>query len=215
MTDSLSKHNCIIIGIAGGSGSGKTMVSKAIVKDFKRKGATIIEQDWYYYNLPKEKKSEWKNWNFDHPNAVEFSLLQKQLKQLQKGESINAPQYEYSTHSRMKETLLIEPQKVIIVEGILILNNPQILKLLDIKLYVDTDSDVRFIRRLKRDIFERGRTIENVIEQYYKTVRPMHLTFVEPSKRNADIIIPEGGKNKVAIDLLKSKIKMLLRDIHD
>ncbi|MEA3501092.1 MAG: uridine kinase [Candidatus Marinimicrobia bacterium] len=209
------KHNCIIIGIAGGSGSGKTSVSQAIIKDFKRKGAIIIEQDWYYYNLPDDKKSKWKNWNFDHPNAVEFSLLYKQLNKLQDGKPIKAPQYEYSTHSRKKETLLIKPQKVIIIEGILILNDPKILEMLDIKLYVDTDSDVRFIRRLKRDIFERGRTIENVIDQYYRTVRPMHLTFVEPSKRNADIIIPEGGKNKVAIDLLKSKIKMLLREIHD
>ncbi len=211
----LSNNNCVIIGIAGGSGSGKTLASRAIVKDFKKKGAIIIEQDWYYYNLPKDKKSEWKHWNFDHPNAVEFSLLYEDLEKLRKGKSINAPQYEYSTHSRMKETLYIEPQKVIIVEGILILNNPQILDLLDIKIYVDTDSDVRFIRRLKRDIFERGRTIENVIDQYYRTVRPMHLTFVEPSKRNADIIIPGGGKNIVAIDLLKSKIKMLLREIHD
>jgi len=211
----LSKHNCIIIGIAGGSGSGKTSASQAIVKDFKRKGAIIIEQDWYYYNLPKEYSTKWKKWNFDHPNAVEFSLLHKHLEKLQNGHSINAPQYEYATHSRKKETLLIQPQKVIIVEGILILNDPKILEMLDIKLYVDTDSDVRFIRRLKRDIFERGRTIENVIEQYYRTVRPMHLTFVEPSKRNADIIIPEGGKNKVAIDLLKSKIKILLREIHD
>jgi len=211
----LSKHNCIIIGIAGGSGSGKTSASRAIVKDFKRKGTIIIEQDWYYYNLPKEYSTKWKEWNFDHPNAVEFSLLHKHLEKLQNGHSINAPQYEYATHSRKKETLLIQPQKVIIVEGILILNDPKILEMLDIKLYVDTDSDVRFIRRLKRDIFERGRTIENVIEQYYRTVRPMHLTFVEPSKRNADIIIPEGGKNKVAIDLLKSKIKILLREIHD
>ena len=211
----MSKHNCIIIGIAGGSGSGKTSASRAIVKDFKRKGTIIIEQDWYYYNLPKEYSTKWKEWNFDHPNAVEFSLLHKHLEKLQNGHSINAPQYEYATHSRKKETLLIQPQKVIIVEGILILNDPKILEMLDIKLYVDTDSDVRFIRRLKRDIFERGRTIENVIEQYYRTVRPMHLTFVEPSKRNADIIIPEGGKNKVAIDLLKSKIKILLREIHD
>ena len=211
----MSNNNCIIIGIAGGSGSGKTSASQAIVKDFQQKGAVIIEQDWYYYNLPKEYSTKWKEWNFDHPNAVEFSLLHEHLKKLRDGHSINAPQYEYATHSRKKETLLIQPQKVIIVEGILILNDPKILEMLDIKLYVDTDSDVRFIRRLKRDIFKRGRTIENVIEQYYRTVRPMHLTFVEPSKRNADIIIPEGGKNKVAIDLLKSKIKMLLREIHD
>ncbi len=174
----------------------KRWYHKQLQRDFKKKGVRIIEQDWYYYNLPNDKKSEWKNWNFDHPNAVEFSLLYKQLNKLQNGKPIKAPQYEYATHSRKKETLLIKPQKVIIVEGILILNDPKLLEMLDIKLYIDTDSDVRFIRRLKRDIFERGRTIENVIDQYYRTVRPMHLTFVEPSKRNADIIIPEGGKIK-------------------
>jgi uridine kinase len=145
---------------------------------------------------------------------VEFSLLIRQLKSLRKGEPVEAPQYDYKTHSRRKETRRIYPQPVIILEGILILDNPELRSLLDIKIYVDTDADVRFIRRLQRDIHERGRSVENVITQYYKTVRPMHETFVEQSKKYADIIIPQGAENYVAIDVLKTKIKWLLRESH-
>ena len=201
----------LIIGIAGGSGSGKTSVAKALVKDMHLNGTVIIEQDWYYKDLAHLPQEERMKWNFDHPNSVEFDLLIKDLRAIVSGKTIEVPQYNYVTHSRTKETLTISPQKVIIVEGIMVLYEPSLRELLDIKLFVDTDPDIRFIRRLKRDIYKRGRAIDNVIDQYMQTVRPMHETFVEPSKRFADVIIPEGGKNKVAIDLLRTKITSLLK----
>jgi len=201
----------IIIGIAGGSGSGKTSVAKALVKDLHLNGAVIIEQDWYYKDLAHLPQEERVKWNFDHPDSVEFELLIRDLKAMSEGRTVKVPQYNYVTHSRAEETLTVTPQKVIIVEGIMVLYEPRLRKLLDIKIYVDTDTDIRFIRRLKRDIYERGRAIDNVINQYMRTVRPMHETFVEPSKRFADIIIPEGGKNTVAIDLLRTKIASLLK----
>lgn len=203
--------NSIIIGIAGGSGSGKTSAAKALVKDLHLNGAVIIEQDWYYKDLSHLPKEERMKWNFDHPNSVEFDLLISDLIKMRNGETVDVPQYNYVTHSRTKETLSITPQKVIIVEGIMVLYEPKLRDLLDIKIFVDTDADIRFIRRLKRDIYERGRALDNVIDQYMKTVRPMHQTFVEPSKRFADVIIPEGGKNKVAIDLFRTKISSLLK----
>ncbi len=201
----------IIIGIAGGSGSGKTSVAKALVKDLHLNGTVIIEQDWYYKDLAHLPQAERMKWNFDHPNSVEFDLLIRDLKAMVSGKTVEVPQYNYVTHSRAKETLTIKPQKVVIVEGIMVLYEPSLRELLDIKLFVDTDPDIRFIRRLKRDIYKRGRAIDNVIDQYMQTVRPMHETFVEPSKRFADVIIPEGGKNKVAIDLLRTKITSLLK----
>ncbi len=200
----------IIIGIAGGSGSGKTSVAKALVKDMHLNGTIIIEQDWYYCDLshlPLEKRMKW---NFDHPNSVEFDLLIADLKEMIAGKTVKVPQYNYVTHSRAEETMTITPQKVVIIEGIMVLYEPKLRELLDIKIFVDTDPDIRFIRRLKRDIYERGRAIDNVIDQYMQTVRPMHQTFVEPCKRLADIIIPEGGRNRVAIDLLRTKISSLL-----
>lgn len=200
----------IIIGIAGGSGSGKTSVAKALVKDMHLNGTVIIEQDWYYKDLAHLPQEERMKWNFDHPNSVEFDLLIRDLKKMLNGETVEVPQYNYVTHSRAKETLTIKPQKVILVEGIMVLYEPKLRNLLDIKIFVDTDTDIRFIRRLKRDIYKRGRAIDNVIDQYMQTVRPMHETFVEPSKRYADIIVPEGGHNKVAIDLLRTKIRSLL-----
>ena len=203
--------NNIIIGIAGGSGSGKTSVAKALVKDMHLNGTVIIEQDWYYKDLAHLPQEERMKWNFDHPDSVEFDLLIKDLNAMVRGETVDVPQYNYVTHSRAKETLTITPQKVIIVEGIMVLYEAKLRELLDIKLYVDTDPDIRFIRRLKRDIYKRGRAIDNVIDQYMQTVRPMHETFVEPSKRFADVIIPEGGRNKVAIDLLRTKISSLLK----
>ncbi|MEA3392026.1 MAG: uridine kinase [Candidatus Marinimicrobia bacterium] len=204
-------ENNIIIGIAGGSGSGKTSVAKALVKDMHLNGTVIIEQDWYYKDLAHLPQEERMKWNFDHPDSVEFDLLIKDLETMVRGETVDVPQYNYVTHSRAKETLTITPQKVIIVEGIMVLYGAKLRNLLDIKLYVDTDPDIRFIRRLKRDIYKRGRAIDNVIDQYMQTVRPMHETFVEPSKRFADVIIPEGGRNKVAIDLLRTKISSLLK----
>lgn len=204
----MGKH--IIIGIAGGSGSGKTSVAKALVKDMHLNGTVIIEQDWYYKDLSHLPQEERMKWNFDHPDSVEFDLLIRDLKKMQNSETVDVPQYNYVTHSRAKETLTIKPQKVILVEGIMVLYEPKLRELLDIKIFVDTDADIRFIRRLKRDIYKRGRAIDNVIDQYMKTVRPMHETFVEPSKRFADIIIPEGGHNKVAIDLVRTKITSLI-----
>jgi len=201
----------IIIGIAGGSGSGKTSVAKALVKDLHLNGTVIIEQDWYYKDLAHLPQEERMKWNFDHPDSVEFDLLIKDLNAMVRGETVDFPQYNYVTHSRTKETLTIAPQKVIIVEGIMVLYEAKLRELLDIKLFVDTDPDIRFIRRLKRDIYKRGRALDNVTDQYMQTVRPMHQTFVEPSKRFADVIIPEGGKNKVAIDLLRTKITSLLK----
>jgi uridine kinase len=200
----------IIIGIAGGSGSGKTSVAKALVKDMHLNGTVIIEQDWYYKDLSHLPQEERMKWNFDHPNSVEFDLLINDLKKMLNREIVDVPQYNYVTHSRAKETLTIKPQKVILVEGIMVLYEPKLRDLLDIKIFVDTDADIRFIRRLKRDIYKRGRALDNVIDQYMKTVRPMHETFVEPSKRFADIIIPEGGHNKVAIDLIRTKITSLI-----
>jgi uridine kinase len=200
----------IIIGIAGGSGSGKTSVAKALVKDLHLNGAVIIEQDWYYKDLSHLPKEERIKWNFDHPDSVEFDLLIRDLREMSEGKTVKVPQYNYVTHSRTKEMLTVAPQKVVIVEGIMVLYEPKLRDLLDIKIYVETDTDIRFIRRLKRDIFERGRAIDNVINQYMRTVRPMHETFVEPSKRYADIIVPEGGKNTVAIDLLRTKISSLI-----
>ena len=204
----MGKH--IIIGIAGGSGSGKTSVAKALVKDMHLNGTVSIEQDWDYKDLAHLPQEERMKWNFDHPNSVEFDLLINDLKKMLNGETVDVPQYNYVTHSRAKETLTIKPQKVILVEGIMVLYEPKLRELLDIKIFVDTDADIRFIRRLKRDIYKRGRAIDNVIDQYMKTVRPMHETFVEPSKRFADIIIPEGGHNKVAIDLVRTKITSLI-----
>jgi uridine kinase len=201
----------IIIGIAGGTGSGKTSVAKALVKDLHLNGAVIIEQDWYYKDLSHLPLEDRLKWNFDHPDSVEFDLLKKDLKAMSEGKVVKVPQYNYVTHSRAADTLTVRPQKVVIVEGIMVLYEPSLRELLDIKLFVDAPADIRFIRRLKRDIYERGRAIDNVIDQYMQTVRPMHEIFVEPSKRFADIIIPEGAKNKVAIDLLRTKISSLVQ----
>jgi len=201
----------ILIGIAGGSGSGKTLIAKNILEDLGSEKVIIIEQDDYYKDLLDLSLEERAKTNFDHPDSLDDELLISHLKSLIARNPIEMPIYDFKTHCRKPETQRIEGLLIVILEGILILDNPQMRELMDIKVFVDTDSDIRFIRRLKRDIHNRGRTMESVIEQYKRTVRPMHLEFVEPSKRYADIIIPEGGRNWVAIDLLKTKIQALLQ----
>lgn len=200
----------IIIGVAGGSGSGKTTVAKEIYRQFPEQSILMIEQDAYYKdqaNLPMEERLKT---NYDHPLAFDNDLLIEQLQTLMHGWPVEKPVYDYANHTRSAEVIPIEPRDVIILEGIMILEDNRLRDLMDIKLFVDTDSDMRIIRRLMRDINERGRTIDSVIDQYTAVVRPMHLQFIEPTKRYADIIVPEGGKNHVAIDLMVTKIKTIL-----
>jgi uridine kinase len=202
----------VIIGIAGGSGSGKTLVARTLIERLGSDRVVVIEQDAYYKDLSHLPLEERARQNFDHPDAFDEDLLVQHLQGLIAGKSIDRPIYDFTQHTRKKETVRIGGHDIIILEGILILQSERLRRLMDIKVYVDTDPDVRLIRRLRRDLAERGRTLESILEQYEKSVRPMHLQFVEPSKRYADIIIPEGGKNYVAIDLLKTKIESILRD---
>lgn len=200
----------ILIGITGGTGSGKSTVSREILKSIHKKNVATIEQDSYYKNqshLPFEERVKT---NYDHPFAFDNDLLIQHLKDLLNNKSIEKPIYDFELHTRKDETITVIPKEIIILEGILILNNEEIRNLCDIKIFVDTDSDVRVIRRIERDIKERGRTLDSVIDQYMTTVRPAHLQFVEPSKKYADIIIPEGGYNKVAIDIIVAKINSIL-----
>ena len=203
----------ILMGLAGGSGSGKTMVTQRLISQLGSDRVIVVEQDSYYKNLSHLPFEQRAAQNFDHPDAIDSELLVRQIEALLHGHSIEIPIYDFTKHLRRAETRSTGPHDVIILEGILILDNPQLRELMDIKVYVDTDADLRFLRRLKRDIKERGRSLESVMEQYENSVRPMHLQFVEPSKRYADLIIPEGGYNLVAIDLLRTKIEALLREL--
>lgn len=200
----------MIIGISGGTGSGKTTVAQKIIAPVGAGNVVYLQQDSYYRNLGDMPLDLRHRVNYDHPDAFDTDLLMNHLEALRAGEGIEQPIYDYPTHSRKSETIHLEPRPVIIVEGILVFVNPQMRGLMDLKIFVDTDADIRFIRRLDRDVHERGRSVESVITQYQTTVRPMHLQFVEPSKRYADIIIPEGGFNDVGIDLVAGKIKSLL-----
>lgn len=202
----------ILIGIAGGTGSGKSTVTKEIYKSIPEANVAIIEQDSYYKDQSHLSFEDRVKTNYDHPFAFDNDLLVKHLKSLLKNKPIEKPIYDFEKHNRKKETIKVEPKDIIILEGILILSEEEIRDLLDIKIFVDTDSDVRIIRRILRDIKERGRTLDSVILQYMDTVRPAHLQFVEPTKRYADIIIPEGGLNKVAIDILVTKINAILNN---
>ena len=202
----------ILIGIAGGSGSGKTLVSNRIYDDIGSEKVSIIQQDSYYKELSHLTFEERKKQNFDHPDAFDNKLLFDHLIQLLSGHDIELPLYDYKTHSRKKETEKISDKLIVVLEGILILHYPEIRNILDIKVYVDTDDDIRLIRRIKRDVNERGRSLDSILEQYEKSVRPMHLQFVEPTKRYADIIVPGGGYNLVAVDLLKTKIQASLKE---
>ncbi|MGG0460544.1 uridine kinase [Priestia aryabhattai] len=200
----------VVIGIAGGSGSGKTTVTKAIYEYFKGHSIMLLEQDYYYKDqgdVPFEQRLQT---NYDHPLAFDNDLLIEHLQNLLNYESIDKPVYDYAIHTRSEKVIKEEPKDVIILEGILVLEDQRLRNLMDIKLYVDTDADLRIIRRMLRDIKERERTLESVVDQYVSVVRPMHNQFVEPTKRYADIIIPEGGQNHVAIDLMVTKIQTIL-----
>ncbi len=202
----------LVIGIAGGTASGKTTVVKKIERNISN-GVSTLYQDAYYKDLSHLPLEERKKFNFDHPTAFDTQLLIEHLRKLINWQSVQMPRYSYKLYTRLPETVEVKPNKVIIVEGILVLAEPELRKLLDIKVYVDAPDDIRFIRRLQRDIKERGRTLESVIKQYLTYVRPMHLEFVEPSKKWADIIIPTEFSSDVALDLLISKIRSYLNDL--
>jgi len=202
----------LVIGIAGGSGSGKTTVANMIIQHVGAEKIAYLPHDAYYKDLSNLPEAQRHLINFDHPNSLETSLLIQHVIQLKKGLPIELPIYDFRIHCRTSQTQRIEPKSVIIVEGILIFAEAELRELFDVKIFVDTDPDIRFIRRLQRDILERGRSTESVIQQYLSTVRPMHLEFVEPSKRYADIIIPEGGLNTVAIDMVVARINALLQE---
>ena len=203
-------NHAFLIGIAGGTGSGKTSIAKAIAENFSPSEVALIEQDSYYRDLSKITLEDRSEANFDHPESVDFQLMREQLTNLLKGNSVEIPVYDFTTHTRKSETRLIEKHHIIIMEGILALFDSDIREMMDIKIYVETDDDIRIIRRIRRDINKRKRTLSSVIDQYYTTVRPMHIQFVEPTKKYADIIIPEGGHNKVGIDILRTKIMSLI-----
>jgi uridine kinase len=200
----------VVIGVTGGSGSGKTSVTNAIYESLKDLSILVLQQDYYYkdqHNVPYEQRLKT---NYDHPLAFDNDLLIKHIEKLLRYEAIEKPVYDYSIHTRSDKVIPVAPKEVIILEGILVLEDERLRNLMDIKLYVDTDADLRIIRRLERDIRERGRTFDSVIDQYLNVVRPMHNQFIEPTKRYADIIIPEGGQNHVAIDLMVTKIQTIL-----
>lgn len=203
-------HRPVVIGVTGGSGSGKTTVSKAIYNQLSGQSLLILQQDSYYNDQSEMTMAERHAVNYDHPLAFDTELMIKQIKQLLAYEPIEKPVYDYEQYTRSSETIHQEPRDVIIVEGVLILDDQRLRDLMDIKVFVDTDDDIRIIRRIERDIKERGRTLDSVITQYLATVKPMYHQFVEPTKRYADIIVPEGGENEVAIDLLTTKVRSIL-----
>ncbi|MDA3881615.1 MAG: uridine kinase [Prolixibacteraceae bacterium] len=200
----------IIIGIAGGTGSGKTTVVREITKRLNKEAIAIIPQDAYYRDNENSPLAERQKMNFDHPDSVEFELLIDHIKRLKKGNNIEQPIYSYLTCTRADETITVGPRHIIIIEGILCLTNPELRKLMDIKVFVDCEADLRLSRVIQRDIIERGRGIDQTLRRYEETVRPMHLQFIEPSKRYADIIVPQGGQNKVAINILTQFIESQL-----
>ena len=201
----------LVIGLAGGSGSGKTTVAQEILHRVGPDRIAFLQHDSYYKDLSGLPPTQHAQINFDHPNSLETDLLINHIASLRSGKSVEVPIYDFSADRRTKKTFTVQPQRVILVEGILIFTEAALRDMFDVKIFVDTDSDLRFIRRLERDITERGRTTESVIKQYQSTVRPMHLEFVEPSKRYADIIIPEGGYNTAALDMVVARIEALLK----
>jgi len=205
-----TRHSPVIVGVAGGTGSGKTTIAQTIYERVGPEKVAYIAHDAYYHDLSHLSPEERAQRNFDHPDSLDTALLVRHLLTLKAGEPVQIPVYDFTTHTRRPETRLVKPRPVILVEGILIFADRVLHNLMDIKIFVDTDPDIRFIRRLQRDLTERGRTVESVIEQYLATVRPMHLEFVEPSKRYADIIIPEGGFNTVALDMVISRLVAMI-----
>jgi uridine kinase len=201
----------LVIGIAGGSGSGKTTVAQEILKRVGSDRIAFLQHDSYYKDLSGLPPTQHADINFDHPNSLESDLLIQHIASLRDGQPVQVPIYDFATDSRTSQTFTIQPHRVIIVEGILIFTEAALRNMFDVKIFVDTDPDLRFIRRLERDITERGRSTESVIKQYLLTVRPMHLEFVEPSKRYADVIIPEGGFNRAALDMVVARIEALLQ----
>lgn len=208
----MAKRNSrtLIIGVAGGTGSGKTTVAKRVMEHFKDDDVVLLHHDSYYLDRAHLAMRERESLNYDHPSAFENGLLLEHLRRLRNGEPIEAPVYDYNTHTRLKRTQRIESARIVLLEGILVLEDPEIRETMDIRIFIDTDADIRFIRRLRRDVRERNRTADSVVKQYLEVVRPMHLQFVEPSKRHAHVVIPEGGYNRVAIDLIVTKIKDIL-----
>ncbi|WP_248625654.1 uridine kinase [Enterococcus cecorum] len=202
----MSKKKPIIIGVSGGSGSGKTSVSRAIFNNFPNHSIMMLEHDSYYKDQSHLSFEERLKTNYDHPFAFDTDLLIEHLEKLLNYETIEKPVYDYVAHTRSTETVIQEPKEVIILEGILILEDKRLRDLMDIKIYVDTDDDIRIIRRIKRDMVERGRTLDSIIDQYLSVVKPMYHQFIEPTKRYADVIVPEGGENHVAIDLINTKV---------
>lgn len=207
---SISDNKPLVIGVAGGTGSGKTTVARTLVEIFAHRPIILIPQDAYYKDQSHLSANERAETNYDHPLAFDNDLLVQHLDALCLGESVDQPVYNFVTHTRATEVKRVDPAPILVVEGILVLEEERLRQRMDIKVYVDTDSDERFIRRLGRDMVERGRSVESIVDQYLNSVRPMHLQFVEPTKRYADLIIPEGGANLVAIDLLAVKIRSTL-----
>jgi uridine kinase len=203
--------NSLVIGIAGGTGSGKTTVTNKILESLDRERVVVIQHDSYYRDISTYRGMTPDKINFDHPDSLETELLVRHLQELREGKSIDQPIYNFTTHQRLKETRRVESREIIIVDGILIFVEKRLRDLMDIKIFLDEDADERLIRRIRRDILERGRSVDSVMNQYMSTVKPMHLQFVEPSKHWADIIIPRGAENTVAIDMVVTKIKSMSR----
>ena len=207
----MSRQRPIVFGVAGGTASGKTTVAQTILKAVGAEQVAYLPHDAYYKDRPDLPLAERTLVNYDHPNSLETKLLIKHIKLLIAGQPVQMPVYDFTLHRRTVQTVLVEPSPIILVDGILIFTRRKLRELMDIKIYVDTDADVRFVRRMQRDMEERGRSQASVIQQYLETVRPMHLKFVEPSKRYADIIIPHGGQNQIAIEMVVSRLRELLR----
>ncbi|MEZ4458282.1 MAG: uridine kinase [bacterium] len=205
----MSINQPIIVGVAGGTGSGKTTLAQKIQQGVGERSC-LIQHDWYYRDLRDIEAEERSGINFDHPDSLDNGLLVEQLRQLKEGRAIAAPQYDFSRHLRSEKTIPIQPVPVVVVEGILVFALKDLREMFDIKIYVDTDADIRILRRIRRDMRDRGRDFESIRHQYYETVRPMHLEFVEPSKRWADLIVPEGGSNAIALDMIIERLKKFL-----